>query len=828
MTRPFLLLALCTALATAAGTPRVAGQEASPANLVVTLPADARLYFDGALTRQTGPVRNFDTPPLNPGVNYTYELKAELDRDGHVQTQTQRVRVRAGETTRVDFSSLGTGGAGQGPADGEPPADDSWPRKITSNGYSLTVYQPQIEKWDRNRLEARAAVPVETKASPQPTYGVVWITARTEVDKEHRLVTLDDIAVPRANFPSAPDRADEYLAAVRKTLPSATTTLALDRLEANLAVTQAEAKRKRLPLKNEPPRILFSTKPALLVLIDGKPVLRQMEGVNLLRVINTRALLLLDESAGKYYLRLMDRWMEAAKLEGPWAVAQEPPAALQTVLDKVGNDPQVDLLDDLAADLKDALENGTVPAIYVSTVPAELIMTEGEPDLAPIEGTKLLWVKNTTSQVLLDTADQNYYVLLSGRWFRSKSLTEGPWEFVPADKLPADFAKVPETHPRGDVLASVAGTPQAEEAAIANEVPQTATIKRSEAKVEPVYDGDPQFQPIEGTNLQYAVNTPTPVVHVSPDSYYACANGVWFTAAAPTGPWVAATSVPEVIYSIPPSSPIYYATNVYVYGSTPEYVYTGYTPGYFGTCLSPWNVVVFGTGWNFAPWIGRFWFGRPWTFGWGVRFGWTSGGWGFGFAAGWGRPWWGPIGWNAGWARGPWRNGWERGWGGLYAGSHINHINFNNFNLYHRWRDNVHAARRTGITARRTTNLVSSRRGLNNVIAGRDGHVYRRDGNGWATHSGTGWRRVEPGRLPAERRQQFANTARRLDGEWTARRSGEVRHNTFHATPGYRVGHPAYTGPRPGLGGPAGFHGGVGGFRGYHGGGGHPGGHAHR
>ena len=63
------------------------------------------------------------------------------------------------------------------------------------------------------------------------------------------------------------------------------------------------------------------------------------------------------------------------------------------------------------------------------------------------------------------------------------------------------------------------------------------------------------------------------------------------------GPWTVATSVPAVIYSIPPSSPMHYVTYVQVYGATPDDVYTGYTPGYLGTVVCPEHVIVYGTGW---------------------------------------------------------------------------------------------------------------------------------------------------------------------------------------------------------------------------------------
>ena len=41
-------------------------------------------------------------------------------------------------------------------------------------------------------------------------------------------------------------------------------------------------------------------------------------------------------------------------------------------------------------------------------------MFKGQPDFVPIVGTQLLWASNTTSDVLIDTTDNNYYALLPG------------------------------------------------------------------------------------------------------------------------------------------------------------------------------------------------------------------------------------------------------------------------------------------------------------------------------------------------------------------------------------------------------------------------------
>src|SRR5260370_38663427 len=70
--------------------------------------------------------------------------------------------------------------------------DQGWPRKIISGGTTMLIYQPQIDKWEGNQIQAYAAVAVESSGSQQPTYGVVYFSARTEVDKVNRLVSLDE------------------------------------------------------------------------------------------------------------------------------------------------------------------------------------------------------------------------------------------------------------------------------------------------------------------------------------------------------------------------------------------------------------------------------------------------------------------------------------------------------------------------------------------------------------------------------------------------------------------------------------------------------------
>jgi len=200
-------------------------------------------------------------------------------------------------------------------------------------------------------------------------------------------------------------------------------------------------------------------------------------------------------------------------------------------------------------------KTGKVPEIVISTEPTELIATDGPIQLVPIEGTGLLYASNTPSRLFLEIKTQRRFILISGRWYTALSIT-GPWVFIASDKLPEDFKNIPPGSECDDVLASVAGTIPAKEAIFDAQIPQMAEVDRSDATTQVEYDGDPQFDPIENTGMDYAVNTSAAVIRVN-GRYYNCDGGIWFDGASPFGPWEVCINVPEVIYTIPSRCPVY-------------------------------------------------------------------------------------------------------------------------------------------------------------------------------------------------------------------------------------------------------------------------------
>jgi hypothetical protein len=496
-------------------------------------------------------------------------------------------------------------------------ARDPWPRKFnlvdSAGDITLMVYQPQVEKWQGNRIDFRAAVSARHDKAQGEEFGVIWATARTEVDRPAHHVTLEDLKLTRSKFPTLADNGASYLQQLQAQFTGAARTVALDRLEASLAAS-GSLKAKRVAVRNDPPQIIVSYAPAILVPLSGPPVWHDVSDSRFDRVINTRALIMRTHLDSTCYLHVYDGWLSAPRPTGPFHVTDDRPFHMVEVAEKLIEDKLVDPLDGGDAQPPPLLADGA-PAIYVVEHPAELIVFRGQPDLQPIGTTALLWAANTTADVIVDTNTNFYYVLIAGRWFRASSL-DGPWSFVAGGDLPADFRRIPPSVPAGVVLASVSGTPQAKEAVIADAIPQTATIPRKDGPTfTPAMDGDPHYKPIAGTTMRYVVNSPTPIIRLADGTYYALQAGVWFTAKGLDGPWAVADEVPAEIYTIPPSSPLYFVTFVRVYGSTPDVVYVGYTPGYLGTVVAPDGTVVYGTGYVYEPWIGTAYYPPPATYG---------------------------------------------------------------------------------------------------------------------------------------------------------------------------------------------------------------------
>ena len=683
------------------------------------------------------------------------------------------------------------------PAAAAAPAQEpeDWPRAYTTkSGATLTLYQPQVASWvDQKHAVMYGAVTHMAKGAKEPVVGTIKVESDTSVSLDERLVSFSDLKITESNFPAVQrDQMRTIVAEIEASVPLNERVIALDRVLANVDMSQIVPKNVE-GLKADPPPIFFSRTPAVLVNIDGDPIWAPIPQNDLTSAVNTNWDLFQHGPTKTYYLRHEKIWLKATDLKGTWTPAGTLPGSFAKL-------PDDDNWKEVKASLPGARVSGNqVPRVFVSLQPAELILLRGEPSYLSVEGAPgLLWVSNTDSDVFRMGIKGSVYFLIAGRWFSAPDFT-GPWTFA-TPNLPAAFKQISLEHERSRVLASVPGTTQAAEAVLLAQIPQTARVSKTLAAPEVEYQGGtPQFEAIEKTSVQRAVNTDKDILKVG-DLYYMCFQGVWFMSTTPTGPWTVSSEVPKQIYEIPVSSPAYTVTHVTVEDSDDDEVVFVAAAAVTGVMIG-WGCAVWGTGYYYPPYV---WYGGypgyyPFypTYGFGASYNPWTGAYTRGAVA------YGPYGGAGVAARYNPRTGtYSRGaaaWGPYGARGAATAYNprtgavgatRQGSNVYGSWGatgvrrgDDWAATSRytnnvTGATTRRTetsgggsavsrngagpggrTTIAQS--GSGDIYAGRDGNVYRKQGDSWQQYGDGGWTGVQP---TAEQRQQAQDRAGQAAG----------------------------------------------------------------
>jgi len=522
-------------------------------------------------------------------------------------------------------------------AGGDPPpgtnADTGWPRAIELKTGTALWYQPQVESWaGQKNIVAWSAVAYQPTGAKEPALGTIKIEGPTVVSLDERVVSLD-LRVTEYNFKTlAPDQVKALVADVQ-TRPINERVIDLDRVLASVDKSQLTA-RETPGIKADPPQVFSAPAPAILINLDGEPIWSPIEGIDLRYALNTNWDLFEQTATNTLYLRYNTAWLQATTVNGPWTAVAK--GKLPASFSKLPADANWNAVKSAVPGT--VLSSKEIPKVFVSTTPAELIVLNGPLSYLKVEGAQtLLWVNNTESDLFRMGREGDFYFLVAGRWFKSASL-EGPWTFA-TPSLPADFKEIPVEHPRSRVLASVPGSAQAAEAVLLASIPRTARVNKKELKApDVVYQGEPQFKPIDGSkNVQQAVNTDKDIVKYG-DLYYMCFQGVWFMSRAATGPWEVANSIPQEIYSIPTSSPVHHVTYVTVEDDddNDEWVTFAYVAAYTGMMIG-FGCAMWGSGWYYPPYyypgFRPIYYPYPHTYGMGAWYNPYSGAYGRGYAA---------------------------------------------------------------------------------------------------------------------------------------------------------------------------------------------------
>ena len=643
-------------------------------------------------------------------------------------------------------------------------ADPGWPRQVVRDGHRLVYYQPQVDEWNNLRnLKARVAFVLTPKAG-KSAVGIEELRGDTATDLENRSVRITNIKIEAVRFPSLSGAEESKMVdLLQSVFPPVPMTVSLDRLIASAQSGREEA--KPVELKNDPPPIFVSYQPALLLIVPGQPVLGSIKGLKLQFVVNANWDLFFVPEESRYYLLADQLWLTAEALNGSWRVPEKLPAELSKLPPGEGWEHVQ------KAVASRSTKPANVPKVFFTDKDAELILFAGQPVYKKIAETNLSYATNTDAWVFLDAQGNQIYYLIAGRWFRAPGL-EGPWTYA-SGNLPADFQKIPTDGDAAAVLASVPGTPEADDAILLAQIPTTATVKRAEAesKVKVEYRGEPEFAPIEGTSMSYASNADADVIRIG-DKYYLCANAVWFVSSSPAGPWKVLTEVPSTIYTIPPGCPVYHVTYVHVDSSTPEEVVCSYTSGYSGAYIAgvaTGAALVWGTGYYYPPYLytGPVPYYRPYYATYGVAAAYhpytgtyAVGGYAYGPYNAAGRAaWYNPSTGAYGRA---YTNQYPYG-GSTYAWGYNPSTNTSwttqqGHGYYAQWgTSTVTRGGETYQAGHVVTNYGSSTvaKGPNNLYAGHDGNVYKRDDSGnWSKYDNGQWQPVTP---PSNTRSNSAN-----------------------------------------------------------------------
>ena len=502
--------------------------------------------------------------------------------------------------------------------------ENDWPRTLPLEQGTVTIYQLQVEELEGDVLRYRAALAYRASRKSEPVFGAGWFESPVDIDKANGVVHPTSLNVTQTRFPAGTaDIETQLAAALVQESPDWNLDFSVAELDAALKQSEAESLAAQ-NLNTAPPLVIYRDNPALLVSLDGDPVLREIENSELEAVINTPYPLIYD---GKRYHLNVARgvWYRSNKATGPYQYDARPPEDIVKMVD----DGDAGAAEDAPAE---PITAKNAPEIVVTTEPAELVVTDGPAAFVPLVD-DLLVLQNSDDDVFMHVGSQKYYIVLAGRWYESSSLN-GPWDFRAADQLPPAFANIPEQSAQADSRVYVAGTEEAEAAVLDAYVPQTAAVARGEVDIDVQYDGNPVYQPVDGTDLTYIANTGSTVL-VADGLYYLVEDGVWYVSASPNGPWQVAIQRPAQVDTIMPTSPVHNVRYVQVYDVTPNVVYVGYTPGYVGSYVYG-PTLVYGSGWNYQPWVSPYYY-YPRFSTWGFNVSYNSwSGWNFGLSWGWG------------------------------------------------------------------------------------------------------------------------------------------------------------------------------------------------
>ena len=168
-------------------------------------------------------------------------------------------------------------------------------------------------------------------------------------------------------------------------------------------------------------------------------------------MINTRALILCAPGGGTaWYLHLYDGWLSAPSLDG--TVTRSRPTlpdgidAARAVAGREGDGRSAERRKRAAAAV--ARERRAGHLRDAEALGADRVQGRAAGAQRRSPARRCSGARTRPPTCWSTRPNGSYFVLLSGRWFKARSLT-GPWTYVPSQNLPVDFVDDSAELPRG-------------------------------------------------------------------------------------------------------------------------------------------------------------------------------------------------------------------------------------------------------------------------------------------------------------------------------------------------------------------------------------------
>ena len=188
-----------------------------------------------------------------------------------------------------------------------------------------------------------------------------------------------------------------------------------------------------------------------------------------------------------------------------------------------------------------------VPTIFASASPAVLLLVPEKPVLGPVAGSALQFVVNANWNLFFDPGSTTYYLLAGKTWLSSSQLG-GPWALA---VLPNSILNLPG----GDMWNGVLNAASTWNPNTSTIVPRVFYSAKPAELV--LFNGEPTYDQIPGTNLEWATNTDSHVFWDNANKkFYYMVTGRWFSTTNLDGPWTyAGNDLPADFKAIPANNP---------------------------------------------------------------------------------------------------------------------------------------------------------------------------------------------------------------------------------------------------------------------------------